>query len=180
MPEAIWRPVSEAEAVGARAVVIEWLRAVHGIVLDGPAALAAWRHDRPAAFAAAISRFAGLDPLPRGGDGAEQVRAALLRGSDEREALVIGGRVWFRAELRDATPVPEPVAIMASSLQPADLPALVASHLLDAGTCPDTRLHWAGDPAEPWPLGAWLLGATLVLGEAAGAAMRAAPPGWRG
>ena len=180
MPEAIWRPASEAEAVGARAVFIEWLRALHGIVPDGPQGLAAWRRDRPAAFAAAISHFAGLDPLPRWGDGAGPVRDVLLRGFDEREALVIGDRVWSRAALRQATPVPEPVAIMLSSLTPADLPALAASHLLDTGTCPDTRLCWAGDPAEPWPLGAWLVGATLLLGESGGAAMRAAPPGWRG
>jgi len=188
MPEVKWRPASEAEAVSAQAVFIAWLHTLHGIALDGPAGLAAWRRDAPAAFAAAISEFASL-PLPwregTGGGGHLDVRGALLRGQGNRTALLVLGaterRSYSRAELWHATTLPEPIETMLAALTLADLPALAASHLLDAGTCPDTRLFWAGEPTQPWPLGAWLVGATVVLGEIADAApVRAAPAGWRG
>jgi hypothetical protein len=183
MSEAPWRPASEAEAASARAAFLEWLQAVYGLALDGPAGLAAWRHERPEAFAAAMSAFAGL---PEGAD----VRSALLRGHDEREALVFDGgpagrRSWSRSDLRRAPALPEALDTMLAALAPADLPALAASHLLDTGTCPDTRLVWRGDPADPWPLGAWLVCATLVLpgpdaDAGPGLTASTAPPGWRG
>lgn len=177
MPEPPWRPASEAEAAGAPAVLLEWLRTVHGMALAGPAALAAWRCAEPAAFAAAMSAFACLDATT-------SVRDALLRGHGDRTALKLVDtagvcRVWSRAELLLADPLPPPITHMLAALTQADLPALVASHLLDAGTAPDDRLVWAGDPAEPWPLGAWLVGATVVLADASVAGIRAAPR-WRG
>ena len=55
-----WRPKDETEAVGAEAVLLEWLAAVHGLALSGPAALRGWAcADRPA-FQAAFAAFAGL------------------------------------------------------------------------------------------------------------------------
>jgi hypothetical protein len=176
MADPAWRPRSEAEAVGAQAVFLEWLAAVHGIVLAGPAALAGWRRDAPAAFAAAISAFAGLDMQA-------PVRETLLRGHAGRPALVLIGDdgkpdTWSRAEALGGKALPDVVANMLAALAPADLPALAASHLLDAGTAPDDCLVWAGDPAEPWPLGAWLVGASVMLGSSDAAAVRAAPP-WR-
>jgi hypothetical protein len=47
----------------------------------------------------------------------------------------------------------------------ADVADLAASHLLWADTRPDNRLLWTGDPADPWPYGAWIAGATLVLAK---------------
>jgi len=171
MPHAKWRPASEADATTTCAALLEWLRAVRCIALAGADGLAAWRARAPADFAAAIADFVGLD-------GAADVRQTLLRGHDAREALILHGNSWQRAELRTAPALPAEVATMLAALTQADLPALAASHLLDADTRPDTLLHWGGDPAEPWPLGAWLVGATVVLGSA-DPHVRAAPA-WRG
>jgi hypothetical protein len=187
MPQTTWRPASEAEAVSTPAVFLEWLRAVRGVALDGVAALAAWRREAPAAFDAAMSDFVGL-PCDAG------VCAALLRGLGPRTALVLfeaGGdsQNLTRAELLASDTLPEPVEKMLAALTPADLPALAASHLLDADTRPDTRLLWAGDPADPWPLGAWLVGAALLLAvsgdpqdvaDAVDATVVRAAPRWRG
>jgi hypothetical protein len=60
MNAAGWQPRDEVEAVGAVAVLLEWLAAVHARPLAGPAALAAWaRADRPG-FRAAFAAFAAL------------------------------------------------------------------------------------------------------------------------
>ena len=177
MPMTKWRPASEAEAAGAPAVFIAWLRAVHGIPLAGPAALAEWRRDQPAAFARAMADFAGL---PSGRD----IRHALLHGNGARPAWIDGEKICSRAELLAAAAWPAPLARMLAGLALKDLPMLAASHMLDHGTVPDTRLIWSGDADEPWPLGVWLVGAALARappGEALGmAGVRAAPPGWRG
>jgi hypothetical protein len=61
MCTSLWRPADEAAAVGAEAVLLEWLAAVDGRRLAGPAALRDWARGDPAAFRVAFSTFAGLD-----------------------------------------------------------------------------------------------------------------------
>jgi hypothetical protein len=138
-------------------VFIEWCRATRAVALDGPAALAAWRREEPAAFADAIADFAGLT-------GHASKREALLRGNPTRAALIVtddGGRtVWSRGDLLATAPWP---AWLEAALMNADLVALAAFHLLDAGTAPDDCVPWSGDPADPWPLGAWLVGASVLV-----------------
>jgi hypothetical protein len=163
MPPARWRPASEAEAVGAVATFIEWCQAVRGLPVENPVALAFWRADAPAAFHAAIADFFELGDHP-------SVRAALLAGNDDRPALITpsataGDRVWTRGELLAARALPQPLETMLAMLTPADLPALAASHLLDAGTAPDDCLEIEPDASDPWPLGGWLLGASLRLAD---------------
>jgi hypothetical protein len=107
-----------------------------------------------------------------------------------RDALVRltshGAQTWSRAALLDADKLPEPTETMLATLAQADLPLLAASHLLDADTRPDTLLLWDGDPDEPWPLGAWLVGATVLLRASsqtlppAGATLVRAAPARRG
>jgi len=156
---------------GNTALFLEWLRACRDQTLPGAAALAAWRREAPAAFAAALAEFAGLDP----GLG---WRANLLCFGGLREALVIRRdgtrRVWTRDDLRAARDLPAPVASILARTDPEGLLALAASHLLDAETRPDDRLLWTGDAADPWPYGAWLVGATVILGSPGDAAAEAA------
>lgn len=195
MPDKLWRPASEAEAVGTPAVFIEWLRAVHGVALNGPAGLARWRRDEPARSAAAIAEFAGVDALAdTAAGGSAAVRTALLQGCGARAALIVvapdhTSRTWRRAELLRLGELPQPAQTMIARLAPADLPALAASHLLAADTKPDSRLFWSGAPDDPWPLGAWLVDATVILPASAEAAIHAAEfgaapvtagPNWRG
>jgi hypothetical protein len=153
MPQARWRPASEAEAAGAGALFIEWCRATRGVALDGAPALAAWRRDEPGAFADAIADFAGLT-----GDGGP--RDALLRGNPSRAALIVDGAVWSRGALLAAAAMP---AWLDAALEHVDLVALAAFHLLDAGTAPDDCVPWDGDPGNPSPLGAWLVGASVLV-----------------
>jgi hypothetical protein len=139
---------------------IEWCRSVRRLPLEGPTALARWRAEQPDAFAAAISAFVGLPDHP-------SVRLALLSGHPERAALIApsgdgGHTVWSRHDLLTATTLPPPLNALLAALRPADLPSLAAHHLLDIGTTPDSRLT-LGDPSDPRPLGAWLLGASLAL-----------------
>jgi len=56
------RPADEATAVGAEAVLLEWLAAVGGRALAGPAGLRDWARSDPTAFRAAFSVFAGVEP----------------------------------------------------------------------------------------------------------------------
>jgi hypothetical protein len=62
MPAAPWFPSDEAEAVSARAVFIEWLRATGRRLHADPADIQAWRKADPTAFRAAFATFAGIDP----------------------------------------------------------------------------------------------------------------------
>ncbi len=155
MPQATWRPASEADAVGGKAVFLEWLASVRRIPLAGPEALAAWRRDAPDDFARAIAAFAGLDEHAG-------VRAALFSGEHQRVALR-AERMWKRGELLVAAPLPHRLDLTLAALSPADLPALAAHHLLDAGTAPDDCVPWSGDPADVLPLGAWLIDASVAL-----------------
>jgi hypothetical protein len=175
----MWRPASEAEAAGARAVFIEWMRVVRGVALDGPAGLEEFRRAAAVEFAAAITAFVGLPASD-----AKCIRNTLLRGRNERPALIAPAddgsrRVWSRADLLHAAVLPEPIPGMLAALTTENLSTLAASHLLDADTAPDDCLVWAGDPAEPWPLGAWLLGASVMLAAAGVGAWQVAPA-WRG
>ena len=73
-----WRPPDEAASAGAEAVLLEWLAAVRGRVLPGPAGLRDWaRTDRPA-FRAAFAAFAGL---PASDTGLLDAAAAWLLGA---------------------------------------------------------------------------------------------------
>jgi hypothetical protein len=150
---------------------LEWLRACRGLHLPDAGALAAWRRDAPDAFADVLADFAGLDT-------AAGWRANLLRWTGPREALVVrhrgACRAWTRDALRAAQDLPAPVAEILARTDVAGLLALAASHLLDAETRPDDRLLWTGDPADPWPYGAWLVGATVILGSAGDAPAEAA------
>ena len=56
-----WFPADESEAVSARTVFIEWLRATGRMPDADPATLQAWRHTHPAAFREAFAAFAGID-----------------------------------------------------------------------------------------------------------------------
>jgi len=62
MPVAPWFPSDEAEAVSARCVLIEWLRATGRRPHTDPADIQAWRKTDPSAFRAAFANFAGIDP----------------------------------------------------------------------------------------------------------------------
>lgn len=161
MTAPLWRPAEEAAAGGAMAVFVEWLRATERLPAATPAAVAKWQENRPEQFLTAIAAFAGFDP-------ACDVRANLLRHAGDRDALVVhdqsgGGRVWSRDDVRALRDLPTCVARVVSRLSWRDLLGLAADHLLLAGTRPDDRLVWTGDPAEAWPYGAWTVGAAVVL-----------------
>jgi hypothetical protein len=139
---------------------IEWLRACRQLRLAGPAALGEWRVRDPAAVAEAVAGFLSLDPR-------QGWRGNLLRGQGHRAALVLAGgdarRVWSRGELLAGGDLPASLCAVLTCDDWSGLLALAASHLLDADTRPDDRLLWLGDPADPWPYGAWLVGAAVVL-----------------
>jgi hypothetical protein len=60
------RPADEAAAVSAETVLLEWLQAVHGRGLAGPAELRAWARRDPGGFRAAFAAFARIDPALSG------------------------------------------------------------------------------------------------------------------
>ena len=57
-----WFPSDEAEAVSARTVFIEWLRATGRMADADPATVAAWRKTDAQTFREAFAAFAGIDP----------------------------------------------------------------------------------------------------------------------
>src|SRR5664279_3406558 len=61
MFERTGRSSDENRAVGAEAVLLEWLRAVHRLPLADVAALRDWAARDPAAFREAFAAFAGTD-----------------------------------------------------------------------------------------------------------------------
>jgi hypothetical protein len=135
-----WRPASEAEAAGALAAFVEWLRATGALVDAGP--------DRArTGFDAALRRFMGWT------DGPAPARA------DGKEALVLhrGGRTSWRY---DGLP-----GWALDRLAGADALDLVRFHLFEAETRPDDRVLWLGSPDDPLPLGALYVGATVILAE---------------
>jgi hypothetical protein len=156
-----WRPADEAEAAGNMAAFIEWRRAVAGHRLDGPAAVRAWAAAEPAAFEAAVLRFAGVEPgighteaLARAIEGGA---ALLMIGADPRRPIGAGDMRVGR--------VPPVVAAMLGAGGRAALAGQAADHLLRLDLRPDQRLLWPGPADGPWPLAALLAGATLLLCE---------------
>jgi diadenosine tetraphosphatase ApaH/serine/threonine PP2A family protein phosphatase len=87
----IGRPADEATAVGAEAVLLEWLAAVCGRALAGPAGLRDWARSDPAAFRAAFAIFAGVDT------GLAEIAAGWLLGAGVRP----DDRVLWRADAAD-------------------------------------------------------------------------------
>jgi hypothetical protein len=159
-----WHPPDEATAASTLAVFVEWLRATARLPDANPDAIRQWAARDEAAFAAAIAAFAGLDPAA--GNAANRLRYA-----GPREALVLrrGGvrQSWSRDALRQgAPPLPADLAGALGSGTWHDLLASAAFHLLHANTRPDDRLLWAGDPTDPWPLGALICGAAIILTDA--------------
>jgi hypothetical protein len=144
-----WRPESEAEAAGAMAGFIEWLRAGGRREDADPAAVLAWVAGRSADFDAAVVGFMGWrHPGPH-----------FPRSLGEAVVLHRHGRrqTWAYGAL--------PSCIV-DRLRLADAVGLAAFHLFHCGTRPDDRLLWMGDPADPLPLGALYLGATVILADA--------------
>jgi hypothetical protein len=122
------------------AAFVEWLRAT-GLLEDA-------RPDRVrAGLDAALCRFMGwtAGPAPARADG--------------KEALVLhrGGRIAWRY---DGLP-----GWALERLSGRAALAALRFHLFDAGTRPDDRLLWLGDPQDPLPLGALYLGATVILAD---------------
>ena len=159
-----WRPAAEAEAVATLSVFVEWLRATGPMAQATPARMRDWQAADPDAFLAHVAAFAGLDA-------ARGVRCNLLRHDGTREALVLhdatgAQRGWSRDDVRQGRDLPAPVGAALDGMAWRDLLRLAADHLLIAGTRPDDRLVWAGDPAAPWPYGAWIVGAVVVLAGA--------------
>ena len=91
MCTSLWRPADEAAAVGAEAVLLEWLAAVDGRRLAGPEGLRDWARGDPAAFRAAFAAFAGL------GAGLAESAAGWLLGAGVRP----DDRVMWRGAATD-------------------------------------------------------------------------------
>jgi hypothetical protein len=80
MCTSLWRPADEAAAVGAEAVMLEWLAALCGRRLAGPTGLRDWARADPAAFRVAFCAFAGVAP------GQAESAAGWLLGAGVRPA----------------------------------------------------------------------------------------------
>ena len=162
MQKLSWYPSDEATATSTLAAFIEWRRADGGRELAGAAALWAWAAAEPAEFAAAIGRFAGLRPgLGYAGN--------LARAMGRRGEIVLietGGARRIGASALLAGDVPQCIAAMLAAGSWAALCAHAADHLLRLEIRPDQRVAWRGPLDDPWPLGALLAGATLILGRA--------------
>jgi hypothetical protein len=159
-----WHPPDEATAASTLAVFVEWLRATARLPEADPAAIRQWAARDETAFTAAIAAFAGLDP--QAGNAANRLRYA---GPQEALVLRRGGvrQSWSRDALRQGTPpLPADLAAALGSGTWHDLLAAAAWHLLRANTRPDDRLLWAGDPADPLPLGTLICGAAIILTDA--------------
>ncbi|HEY2132143.1 MAG TPA: hypothetical protein VGH36_04085 [Acetobacteraceae bacterium] len=166
-----WHPFDEAEAAGTMAAFAEWLRATGRLKAADPALVAGWPARDNGAFSAAIAAFCGLDPT-------RTPRQNLLQPTGGREALVLhraGRHAWSRDQLRcDRPALPADIAATLDALDWQGLVDIVSHHMLVAGTRPDDRLLWAGDPTDPLPYGALLPGATIILARDASAELAAA------
>ena len=137
-------PLTEAEAVAGPAVFAEWL-AAQGVAPR-----------TTAERLAAIGAFAGLEPrLGWAGN--------LRRRTSYRIAIRRGARAWsYRALATDEASWREAAGARAHG-HFEELLRAVADHVLCADTRPDDTLSWHGDPTDPWPYGALVVGATLIL-----------------
>jgi hypothetical protein len=154
----MWHPTDEATAAGNLAVFVEWCRATGRQPDASPARVRHWALADPDAFYDAVGEMAGLC-RERG------VARNLLRNAGADEALVLlarsGRLAWSRDQLR--ADLPSGLAATLQSLRWQDFLAVVADHLLAMQTRPSDRLLWTGNPDDPWPLGALLTGATVIL-----------------
>jgi hypothetical protein len=167
MTARFWRPADEAAATTTAAMFIEWARATRSAPAEqqDPDSVRSWLARDPAGCAAAAARFAGLHP-------ARGICCNLLRHRGSRVALIANAdsgerRAWSRDAVRDGRTVPAVVSAAIARMSWDDLTWLAASHLLVADTRPDDRLQWNGQAGAIWPFGAWIVGATVILGGAA-------------
>ena len=135
---------TEAEAVAGPAVFAEWLAAFDR------------RPATPDQRLSAVAGFLGLDP-------AQGWAGNLRRGKGDRVAIRRGEHAWTYGDIATSE-----AAWSAAAGPLADggydaLRRIAADHLLRADTRPDDILIWGGDPADPWPFGALLFGATVVF-----------------
>jgi hypothetical protein len=153
----MWHPEDECVAASNRAAFIEWSRATGARPDACPSDITRWKAAEPEEFYTAVRCFAGLAEAP-------VARTSLLRWRGHRDALVLDGsppRLWSRDRLRADTP-PRIERLM-RDIAPAALARLAADHLFGLEIRPRDRMLWIGDPDDPWPLGVWLVGATLLL-----------------
>lgn len=151
-----WRPADEAAAAGNMAAFILWLAACRGRVATGAGWVEAWAAADPAAFAEAISGFAGIEP----GLGYAH---NLARSGGRLVLRAAGGRWQAAAAVLAGDAMPDCIAAMLAAGGTAMLAGQAADHLLRLEVRADETVLWAGPVGDPWPLGALLAGATLVL-----------------
>jgi hypothetical protein len=163
----------EVEVSSNLAAFLLWLEAT-GRGLKTAEAVRRWAGEDRAAFRRAVQDFAGLNP-EQGIDG------ALTCLDGERVALVIrtaaSREVWTRHSLRAGLPMPLRQCLHGATWN--DLLDWTADHLFAAETRPDDVLVWDGPVNDPWPLGALVVGAALVLSPGEDAASAAAAEGAR-
>jgi hypothetical protein len=137
---------------------ILWLGACRGVAADGPGWVESWAEAAPEAFSEAIRGFAGI------ASGAGYAQA--LAGSGGRIVLIsAAGRLERPAAALDSENMPSCIAAMLAAGRSEMLARQAAEHLLRLDIRPDERVLWPGGQEDPWPLGALLAGATLVLCE---------------
>ncbi len=143
-----WHPADERMAASALAVFVEWLRASGRMHGAEPARVLEWARARSPEFDAAMAAFMGW--------GASGPHLCPGRGLREAVVEVRDGvrRVWTYDAL--------PADVMAA-LAAADAVGLAAFHLLERGTRPDDVVAWSGAAEDVVPLGALLVGATVVV-----------------
>ncbi len=173
-----WRPGDEAEATGTPALFIEWARAtLHAPAsVQDPASLKAWARQAPDACAATVAAFAGLSA-------AHGQRGNFLRFRGRRIALRVwtasdAYQDWTRDALHNGT-LPNGITAALNNAEWADIARLAAGHLLGVDTRPDDTIQWFGAAGALWPIGAWLVGACVVLGgplQPGARSYHAAPP----
>ena len=161
-----WRPPDDRCAASNIAAFIEWLHALGLHPKEDPAGLCRWAENEPAAFTGPLLRFIGA----REGDSLADLAT---RWTGTRPAIVEFGpprRCWTRDALRG--PAGTRWRSRMSPVKGAALADLAAAHLLGGEIKPDDRLLWLGSSGDVWPLGALIVGATVVL--AAGAPLETA------
>ena len=119
--------------------------------------------DTPERRLSAIAAFAELDPaLGWAGN--------LRRRRGLRVAIRRGGRRWTFDDIALHDTCWRDAAGPCAEGDYAALVRSVADHVLCADTRPDDTLVWRGDPADPWPFGALVVGAAIEFRQ------RDAPP----
>ncbi|HEY2620107.1 MAG TPA: hypothetical protein VGI78_22390 [Acetobacteraceae bacterium] len=169
MAEILYAPNRETVVTSNAWAFLQWLRTVHGVDLDGWAALQRFSAEHPGTFGTAMTAFARLPNQP----------LRLARRCGTPEALVLrradGRRIAFSGEaIRNigVGVLPPEVAAPLERLWPTSaLIRPLADLLLHADLRRDDRLLATG-PAWPWPA-ALLEGTTVILTAADPAALLA-------